>query len=497
MLRTLFKSLYASLKGTNTNSDFQMFCTMDNIYETTSNSTCKVIGNTLNENTTAIPASEQTEYIKQVILPAKGGTIHSEGEPSEVTIPEKVEFEGITYTVTEIGLKAFENCSNLSRISIPETVVSIGSNAFRNCTNLTAVNIPKSVTSIKKNTFYGCSSLSSIDIPDTITSIGECAFFNCNNLTELSLPSKLQSLGSYAFRGCSSIKSLSLPSGITSLGTKTFADCTSLTDIQLPDSLTAVGENVFESCRSLTEITLPARLTSIGNYAFWGCIGMKSISIPNTVTSIGDSAFSGCKSLSAINLPNSLMEMGNNVFTGCKQLSIDNGLLLYANDKKCYGYVGDYKNITEITIPEGVTYINENAFKGCTNLERVYLPNSLTAIGSGAFSMCHKLTDIKLPDSFMGFNPQKSPFAVKYERIKELNKFAVKGFLGKLKKDPGCKYLKLTSCGHACCEISLIYQKVTLWKVVYKITDLADKVEEIKAVAANYEQLYADTTKPE
>ena len=135
-----------------TTSDSQMFYINNNVYERTSNSTCKVIGYILSENATAIPASELSEckYLKQV--------------NSEVTIPEKVEFEGSTYTVTEIGLKAFENSSNLSKISIPETVVNIGSNAFRNCTNLTVVNIPKSVTSINKNTFYGCSSLSSIDI---------------------------------------------------------------------------------------------------------------------------------------------------------------------------------------------------------------------------------------------------------------------------------------------------------------------------------------------
>ena len=187
--------------------------------------------------------------------------------------------------------------------------------------------------------------------------------------------------------------------------------------------------------------------------------------------------------------------MGSNIFTGCKQLNLNKGLLLYANGTKCYGYVGDYKNITEITVPEGVTYINEDAFKGCSNLEHVYLPNSLTAIGSGAFSMCHKLTDIKLPDFLMDFNPRKSPFALKYERIKELNKFAVKGYLDKLKKEPGCKYLKQTRCGHACCEISLVFQKTTLWKGLYKISDLADKVEEIKAVAANYEQLYTEATK--
>ena len=110
---------------------------------------------------------------------------------------------------------------------------------------------------------------------------------------------------------------------------------------------------------------------------------------------------------------------------------------MYDHGKKCYGYMGNKKSVTEIIIPEGVTYINEKAFAGLKNLERIRIPDTVTSIGDYAFSKCEKLNDVRLPGSIVNFKPGKCPFEVKYERVKELNKLAVMSFLEDFVKEPG------------------------------------------------------------
>ena len=73
-----------------------------------------------------------------------------------LVIPETVEANGITYTVTTIGNVVFNGCSKLTSVTIPNTVTKIGGLAFSSCSSLTSINIPNSVTTIESYTFRGC-----------------------------------------------------------------------------------------------------------------------------------------------------------------------------------------------------------------------------------------------------------------------------------------------------------------------------------------------------
>ncbi len=139
--------------------------------------------------------------------------------------------------VTSIGDFAFDYCTDLTSITIPDSVTSIGSLAFSSCTGLTSITIPDSVTSIGDTTFVGCTGLTSITIPDSVTSIGDYAFEDCTGLTSITIPDSVTSIGEWAFSSCESLTSISIPDSVTSIGESAFEDCTGLTSIHFAGTM--------------------------------------------------------------------------------------------------------------------------------------------------------------------------------------------------------------------------------------------------------------------
>ena len=186
--------------------------------------------------------------------------------------------------ITRIGSSAFNNCTGLTSITIPDSVTSIGDHAFSGCTGLTSITIPDSVTSIEGSAFKGCTSLTSITIPDSVTSIGNYAFYDCTRLTSITIPDGVTSIGVQTFYNCYSLTSITIPDGVTSIGDYAFQYCDRLTSITIPDSLTSIGDGAFYYCTSLTSVTIPDSVTSIGERAFYYCTSLTSITYQGTIT---------------------------------------------------------------------------------------------------------------------------------------------------------------------------------------------------------------------
>ena len=186
-----------------------------------------------------------------------------------------------------IGSSAFDECTNLTAITIPDDVTSIGFQAFFRCSSLTSVTIGNSVTSIEGNAFNECSSLTSINIPDNVTSIEGFAFMNCTGLTSVTIGNGVTNLSYDVFANCSSLTSVTIGNSVTSIGSSDFWECTSLTSIDIPDNVTSIGYMAFKNCTGLTSVTIGNGVTSIEGYAFADCealemVTCRAISVPTT-----------------------------------------------------------------------------------------------------------------------------------------------------------------------------------------------------------------------
>lgn len=212
----------------------------------------------------------------EVTYASENNNIYYGGYIGNIVIPEEVIYKNRTRKVKCIGDHAFEYCSALTFVAIPNSVTSIGDSAFSNCDALTSISIPNSVTSFG-SAFGGCSTLSSITIPNSVTSIEDWTFNSCSALTSVTIPNSVTTIGGWAFYGCSG-----------------------LTSVIIGNSVTSIGGSAFQGCSGLTSVTIPNSVTSIGGYAFWNCNSLTSITIPNSVTNIGGNAFKGCTSLTYV-----------------------------------------------------------------------------------------------------------------------------------------------------------------------------------------------------
>lgn len=353
-------------------------------------------------------------------------TVTSGGNYSgDIVIPSTVVNNGVTYDVICIDITAFEFCTDLTSISIPESVIKIGGRqVFQGCSSLSSITVASGNTVYDSrnncNAIIETSSNKLIEgctntvIPNNVITIGEDAF-NGRSLTTITIPESVTTIEEQAFYGCSNLSSITIPSSVTTIGYAAFSECSNLpvvNNIRYADTYLV---EVVDPTQSLYQIKEGTRF--IGDFAFFQS-ELSSISIPESVISIGMDAFAQCPNLMSINIPEGVTNFGTGAFDDCPNLPVENNIryagtyLIEAIDKSLTDYqikdgtriIGwsafSYcPNLTSFNIPNSITIIDNYAFDGCDNLSSINIPNSVKSIGSYVFQNCSNLTSITIPSS--------------------------------------------------------------------------------------------------
>lgn len=351
----------------------------------------------------------------------------------DITIPSTFSYRGEQYTVTEIERRAFDGCSRIVSIVLPNSITVIGEQAFANCSRLVSIVLPNSITEIRKNTFRNCQSLVSIDWPDSLTKIGDYAFLNCYNLVLTELPDSLTEIGNSAFMFCNLLIN-KLPDSLKIIGIGAFAYSLKNESIFIPASLESIGRAAFHS-EDLAEInvspdnpyyasedgilynkdltillfcpqgksgivTVPDSVEEIYGYkysdsngdelgAFSECKKITSVILGKNVKSIGYHGFSYCANLSEVIFNDNLVNIANYAFYNCSSLTsiiLPDSLTTVGE-----GVFDDCKKLSSVKLSEGLTYVGESMFYDCSNLSTIIIPKNVELICEYAFKYCSSL----------------------------------------------------------------------------------------------------------
>lgn len=323
-----------------------------------------------------------------------------------------------------------------------EGATSIAHDAFENCTNVTSVTMPGRVTYIEDGAFKGCTGLREVTFSDALESIGNSAFAGCTSLTEIHVPESVKYISIDAFAGCSKLDKVTLPQAATAIDPTSFQGTPWLerqddlviaggllfayrgrdSHVVIPEGVTKIGNEVFLENSALRSVTFPSTLKEIGARSFSKCVNLNNVTIPDSVTALGSGAFFGCSSLSNLSYPKSMEGIDGNTFSGTAWMNakesvsgdfvvVDGVLLTYQGQggdvviPRGVTAIADgvfwnpYTTINSVVIPEGVTSIGNDVFFGHSEMTSVTLPDSVTEIGARAFYSCKGLTQLKLPKS--------------------------------------------------------------------------------------------------
>ena len=264
-----------------------------------------------NEAQTALAAGEPiTEGNLTYTVNDDGQTVtltDGRSATGEITIPEAIEKDGISYPVTSVGGKAFENCRQLVSVTFSGNIDSIGNFAFVNCTALKTVTFYGNVGNIWDGAFRNCVALESVTFSGNVGSIG-AAFGFCTALENVTFYGNVGNIGSDAFRNCDGLKTVTFSGKVDSIGISAFFSCYQLNTVTFSGNVGNIEGYAFGDCTALENVTFSGDVDSIGGRAFENCNALESVTFSGNVDSIEGGAFENCDALKTIYVPASMPE---------------------------------------------------------------------------------------------------------------------------------------------------------------------------------------------
>lgn len=255
---------------------------------------------------------ESSDYTYRVLSDNTVEILKYSGAESNVTVPDKIDNK----VVKCVGYGAFAENENIVGVTIPAQVTDLQYGVFASCANLETVTFKagSKLQKIAARAFENCSKLQSISLPDSVQTIEEKGFAYCKNLGTVDLGNGLKEIDNYTFYH-SGVTRIRIPDSTTEVGKCAFAGC-SLDNVILGSGLKGIEESVFSGCGNLKQIEIPDNITYISDRAF-SYAGLTSVEIPDSVTSIGEEAFYGCGSLKKAVIGNNLAYVAYSAFYSC------------------------------------------------------------------------------------------------------------------------------------------------------------------------------------
>jgi hypothetical protein len=336
-----------------------------------------------------------------------------------VTIPETLNGK----TVISIDLFRWDSVRPLTSIILPDTITTIESDAFDFLSDIENITLSSNLKSIGNGAFEECRNIETITIPDTVESIGDYAFEECSSLKNVTLPKGLERISRYMFYKCTSLETIEIPSTVEEIDSYAFYGCTSLKTITIPAKVSYIDdESSFADCRAMQKyvvdtanenyFTLDGMLCRNFTIYNYGEYDEETDSYPDYTERNGtyiiaypgeksgsftlekDMSFSPTAFLNALSLTAINVDSDNEDY-----MSIDGVVYTKNRDSgENYCVVCPAGKTGSVTIPDGIVGIQSNAFS-CSKVSEVSLPDSVTWIGMYAFYQCSDLTSMKLPEN--------------------------------------------------------------------------------------------------
>ncbi len=345
-------------------------------------------------------------------------------------------------SLKEIGVSAFEGCSNLKKINFSSDlcgVKKIASRAFYNNTSLSEIEFNQNMIEIGDYAF-SLSSITKLDMSKSnITDIKDYAFSDCSNLTDILFSNKLENLGKNSLAGLVGLTKISLPQSLKKIEEDCFLGTVNITEVKLNQSLDKYNDIKFENIYSVpttygcklfdqndNEIKeLVLNSNTINKYKFYNASSIERIILTEDVKEIDSYAFAKLKNLVRIEMKDELTSFKEGAFYLCDNIksvitnSIDGWFnkkfenyyanpLFYAD--KLYSDSDLINYAKKIIVPNNVTVINDNLFVNYSSLETIELHENIEKIGGAAFYSCQSLKEIVGLDS-INFNVGPYAFA--------------------------------------------------------------------------------------
>ena len=278
----------------------------------------------------------------------------------DLTIPDSVEYQGITYAVTKIGPHAFYGCYSLGAATLSNTLVEIGSHAFDG-TNTNGYGhhlvIPDSVITVGSEAFSWVS-VHELTIGESVQNIGYHAF-DCSNLKIIHYnATHCNDVASPPFGSSRNrnINTLTIGENVVYIPAKLFYCFDDLAcDVVIPNSVTRIGEQAFFDA-NVTSVVIGDGCVEIGEWAFFNTHYLTSLKLGTGLKTIGESAFFSSGIEGKLILPDSLEVIGYAAF--------------YEN------------NLTSVLIGPCVSFIDSQAFM-CDGLQSVFIEATVPPIIGG------------------------------------------------------------------------------------------------------------------